>query len=349
MPLGKKWEKTIPLRLPSTLTLGSTTTVLLQGMDSGGASARWKRWQCLTRCNFVGLRSKHRKKELTYYNKDSSQWWTQIEFYGKTKAGEVVNGLEVLWSQRAKFAKWKFLQQYTVSVKLLPLRRDACKCHCPCGAHIFTQQEGAAFGSGSDLGGDDLSVSPLGLLTHAFVFFLFLFLAFLSIWNTLLLPLSSLSKCFTFAHSSLFYFLPTLPFFVLVTMATAFSERGGEAGGLMAETGACVTPAIHHCPSFSPLKSLSLSSLQLTAVKRKSCWNGARYMPSNSFVSPIIVYIESKTKKRVKDSEKTRWRFLLVLIQDFPVSGSFRVLLHTLIGSKPLISAHNKQGNTRWS
>lgn len=67
----------------------------------------------------------------------------------------------VLWSRRANLAKWTFLKQYTLSVKLFPLRRDGCKCHCPRGAHIFTQQEGPAIGSGSDLGGHDLSVSCL--------------------------------------------------------------------------------------------------------------------------------------------------------------------------------------------
>lgn len=40
-------------------------------------------------------------------------------------------------------------------------------------------------------------------------------------------------------------------------------------GGLMEDTGAYDTPAIHHCPSFSTLKSLSLSSLQLTAARGK--------------------------------------------------------------------------------
>lgn len=55
------------------------------------------------------------------------------------------------------------MQQYTLSVKLLPLRRDACKCHCPRGAHIFTQQDGLAVSSGSDLRGNDLSASCLGL------------------------------------------------------------------------------------------------------------------------------------------------------------------------------------------
>lgn len=39
----------------------------------------------------------------------------------------------------------------------------------------------------------------------------------------------------------------------------------------MEDTGAYDTLAIHHCPSLSPLKSLSLSSLQLTTARGKSC------------------------------------------------------------------------------
>lgn len=53
----------------------------------------------------------------------------------------VVNGSKVLLFQRAKFTKWRLLQQYILSVKLLPLRRDASKCHCPRRAHIFKQWE----------------------------------------------------------------------------------------------------------------------------------------------------------------------------------------------------------------
>lgn len=39
----------------------------------------------------------------------------------------------------------------------------------------------------------------------------------------------------------------------------------------MEDTEAYDTLAIHHCPSLSPLKSLSLSSLQLTTARGKSC------------------------------------------------------------------------------
>ncbi len=69
--------------------------------------------------------------------------------------------------------------------------------------------------------------------------------------------------------SHLLYLLLTLPFFVLVTMATTVFEWGGEARGLMEDTGTYDSLAIHHCPSLSPLKSLSLSSLQLTAARGK--------------------------------------------------------------------------------
>ena len=44
-----------------------------------------------------------------------------------------------------------------------------------------------------------------------------------------------------------------------------------------------------------PLKSLSLSSLQLTAAGGKSCWTSARYMPSCCPVCPLIVYLRSKS------------------------------------------------------
>ena len=103
---------------------------------------------------------------------------------------------------------------------------------------------------------------------------------------------------FSLARSPLSYFLLTLPSFVLVTMATAFSEWDGEARGLMEDTGAYATLAIHHCPALSlspPLKSLSLSSLQLTAAGGKSCWTSARYMPSCCPVCPLIVYLRSKS------------------------------------------------------
>lgn len=85
------------------------------------------------------------------------------------------------------------------------------------------------------------------------------------------------------------YLLLTLPFSVLVTMATDFFEWGGDAG-LMENTGACDTLAIHHCPSLYPLKSLSLSSLQLTAAGGKSRWTGARSMPSVSSCSVCPVF-----------------------------------------------------------
>lgn len=201
--------------------------------------------------NFCKTLEQTLEKELTYHNRDRSWWWTRIEIEGKTKVGKVVNGSEVLWSRRAKFAKWKFLQLYTVSVKLLPLRRDACICHSPCGAHVFARQEGSAVGSGSDLGGDDLSVSWLCLLPS--LDSVFLDLIFLFTYNILPFP-----SCFSLARSSLLYLLLTLPFFVLVTMATAFFESGREARGLMEDTGAYDTLAIHHCPSLSLLLNLYL-------------------------------------------------------------------------------------------
>lgn len=83
------------------------------------------------------------------------------------------------------------------------------------------------------------------------LFVRFLYLIFLSLSTTLPLTLA-LPSCFSLAHSSLLYLLLTLPFFVLVTMATAFFEWDGEAGGLMEDTGAYDTLAIHHCPSPSP-------------------------------------------------------------------------------------------------
>lgn len=102
-------------------------------------------------------------------------------------------------------------------------------------------------------------------------------------------------SCFSLAHSSLLYLLLTLLFFVLVTMATAFFEWGGKAIGLMEDTGAYDALAIYHCPSLTPLKSLSLSSLQLTAARGKSCWTSARSMPFCCAVCPVIVYLRSKT------------------------------------------------------
>lgn len=51
---------------------------------------------------------------------------------------ERVNDPEVLLSQRTTFTKWGFLQ-CSLFVKLLPLRHDACKCHC---THIARLQAG---------------------------------------------------------------------------------------------------------------------------------------------------------------------------------------------------------------
>lgn len=88
----------------------------------------------------------------------------------KNKGQRVINGYEVLWSRRAKFAKWEFLQRYTVSVILLPLRRDACKCHCPNRPHVFRLQEGPAADFVSDLGRDDPCLSCFCLfMTSAIV------------------------------------------------------------------------------------------------------------------------------------------------------------------------------------
>lgn len=51
----------------------------------------------------------------------------------------------------------------------------------------------------------------------------------------------------------------------------------------------------HSSLSSLPLKSLSLSSLQLTAARGKSCWTSAGCTPSSNPVWPVIVYLRSWT------------------------------------------------------
>lgn len=92
----------------------------------------------------------------------------------------------------------------------------------------------------------------------------------------------------------------------------------------MVDSGTCDRLAIHHCPSLSPFKSLSLSSLQLTAARGKSCSKSTTSMPSCCPVCPVIVY-------QIKGLEKVT--VLLVLIQDSllrHVTNSYSNLLPSL-------------------
>lgn len=69
-----------------------------------------------------------------------ASWWSEREDWpnketpwsGNTlkSTWEAVNDPEVLLSQRTTFTKWGFLQEHSLFAKLLPLRRDACKCQC---------------------------------------------------------------------------------------------------------------------------------------------------------------------------------------------------------------------------
>lgn len=134
-------------------------------------------------------------------------------------------------------------------------------------------------------------VCVLPLLVHAFLFLTVShFVLSLSRASLFLLNTASSTPSFLLPFfCTLFSFIPTshLPFFVLVTMATAIFQQGGKAGGLMEDTGAYDTLAIHHCPSLSPLKSLSL---QLTTARGKSCWTSAWSTPSCHSVCPVIVW-----------------------------------------------------------
>lgn len=73
-------------------------------------------WRAKIRPDREKVRTGHCGKKKTDMNQKEKQ-----------RLERVVNDLELLLSQRAKFTKWKFLQKDTSSVKLLPLGCDACK------------------------------------------------------------------------------------------------------------------------------------------------------------------------------------------------------------------------------
>lgn len=169
------------------------------------------------------------------------------------------------------------MQQYTLSVKLLPLRRDVCKCHRPRGARIFTQQEGPAVGLGSDLGGDDPSVSCLALFAPSVLHRVSpslssLFLVFPSVYSALPLPLPfpvlilsrALSSFILSSHSALL--CPCYHGYCLLRMRWGGKRTDGRYRGMCYSCHSSLP-----CSLSFPLKSLSLSSLQLTAAGGKSC------------------------------------------------------------------------------
>lgn len=145
--------------------------------------------------------------------KEKNWWWSKIFGF-----------------QRDRFVKWELLEQYTVSVKLPPLRPDARKCHYPGKAQVSTQQERPVVGSGSDLGGDDPSGSRLCLFTPSLFpslclslyIYPSLFLSFAAAVSYAFPSVSAVVFCFMYLSLSL------CPFFPLVTMATAFPEWGSR-------------------------------------------------------------------------------------------------------------------------
>lgn len=146
----------------------------------------------------------------------------------------------------------------TQPVKSLPLRRDASKCHCPRRAHVSTQQEGRDVHWGSDLGGDDLSGSRLRWFTP----FLFDRVSF-SLFAVLLLLVSNFPRC---------HYVSLLPWLLSSSNVVGMQDRWQMRGPVY-------RLAAHQFPSLSPLKSLSLSCLQLTIERGKSSWICVRSNP----------------------------------------------------------------------
>ena len=165
---------------------------------------------------------------------------------------------------------YDFVQQSTASEKLLPLRRDAWKCHCSHGAHVHTQQEGPVSSFWSDLVRDDLSASRLDLFTSTpfdcpflsscSISYFFFFFLLLSLFHCLLLLLSCTRFSYILtSHSALL--CPCYHDYCLLQMSWGGRRNRWRIHGPR-------IPVIIVSLSF---QSLSLCSLQLSTVRRKSC------------------------------------------------------------------------------
>lgn len=113
------------------------------------------------------------------------------------------------------------LNQSTGSVKLFPLRWDACKCWCSHTAYVFTQQEEPVVRFRSNIVRVDSAIS-ISLFFLSYIFILYFFF-----------PTSVIS--FSFRDSLPVCLVYLTRFSSLLTMTTAFLEWIEKTGSLIKE------------------------------------------------------------------------------------------------------------------